>query len=635
MCSKLLGVTQHERRPETGVGAEAGRRPEVRASALGLMVVLAKGSQATWNVRASACGRERESRADWGDEGGGRRGSSVPLAVPLSVPRTVPISGAARSSRLAANLSSSPSSHKLGTPRRVPDADRNVRDHDAGVGVLDWFNSGATSSGKSPSKIFERWQSETLKLREEVVRLEMLLFEEGQARSEMEQTKDAEFDLQRRRLHEDKRRVEAALDSERLAWARAQSEMAATGEMRNTEHSMLVRAMGEEKVRALQMLEEERQRRTTDAEAWKKALALVELETKRQVQNAKETLERERDSLRRCKADLSTAHNVEEDLRSRLERSESERRLLVGHAHSEKDQLLEEMQREREQTAVTGNEKLLALKASLESEIGALEKDRTSLEANLCDEIARHVMTQALLEKESTQCKTLAASNTALSQETAWMSGKLTEMEVALNASEQRAASLDAALASKQQALDEAHAEQRRSKQELSVSQGLATSLASQLSAAQSDLAFARSAASEHATGARILQDRLAIMSTVVASVETLLGKGVEGATDNRHRLRQALHAADLVRLQVEHGRQELALRVETTSKDLAVLHQRLLQVQEEGAAASAAYAEELDKQRAAHAREQSDAVALREDLRREHQRERELQREVSSLQYV
>ena len=110
-------------------------------------------------------------------------------------------------------------------------------------------------------------------------------------------------------------------------------------------------------------------------------------------------------------------------------------------------------------------------------------------------------------------------------QETAWMSSKLTEMEVALNVSEQRAASLDALLASKQQALDDAHAEQGRSNQELSVSQGLASSLASQLSAAQSDLALACSAASEHATGARILQDRLAMMSTVLASVESLLGK--------------------------------------------------------------------------------------------------------------
>ena len=34
---------------------------------------------------------------------------------------------------------------------------------------------GATGIGKSPSKIFERWQEETLNLRDEVVRLESLL----------------------------------------------------------------------------------------------------------------------------------------------------------------------------------------------------------------------------------------------------------------------------------------------------------------------------------------------------------------------------------------------------------------------------------------------------------------------------
>ena len=59
------------------------------------------------------------------------------------------------------------------------------------------------------------------------------------------------------------------------------------------------------------------------------------------------------------------------------------------------------------------------------------------------------------------------------------------------------------------------------------------------------------------------------------------------------------------------------------------MLHQRLHQLQEEGAAASAAHAAELEKQRCAHAHQQRDAVALREDLRREHQRERALQREV------
>ena len=70
-------------------------------------------------------------------------------------------------------------------------------------------------------------------------------------------------------------------------------------------------------------------------------------------------------------------------------------------------------------------------------------------------------------------------------------------------------------------------------------------------------------------------------------------------------------------------------MRVETASAEVSMLHERLHQMQEEGATASAAHAEELEKQRCAHAHEQRDAVALREDLRREHQRERVLQREV------
>ena len=83
------------------------------------------------------------------------------------------------------------------------------------------------------------------------------------------------------------------------------------------------------------------------------------------------------------------------DLRARLEHSEKELRLVLGLADSEKHQLLEEVRWERQQAEDAGEEKLLALKAALESEVRALEKDRASLEANLCDEIARHVSTQA------------------------------------------------------------------------------------------------------------------------------------------------------------------------------------------------------------------------------------------------
>jgi hypothetical protein len=327
------------------------------------------------------------------------------------------------------------------------------------------------------------------------------------------------------------------------------------------------------------------------------------------------TLEEERQRLRGCKAELAAAlqthadlrytsndcKNVRRfclyqvsfdtcaDLRARLEQSEKELRLVSKLADSEKHQLLEAVQWERQQAEDAGKEKLLALKAALESEVRALKKDRMSLEANLCDEIARHVITQAQLEKESSQGKTLNTSCAALSQEVAWMRKQLSELEVALNSSDQQATLRQQALEDKQHSLSEARTAHEVTNRQLAASLSHTDILASQISALHTDLSLTRSSSAEHAAHAEVLRSRVEALEAqerereqeeasssrsldervsqlfvLVASVEALLSKSMGGATDGKHRLRQAQQQVDLVHLRVEHGRQELAMRAET-----------------------------------------------------------------------
>lgn len=267
------------------------------------------------------------------------------------------------------------------------------------------------------------------------------------------------------------------------------------------------------------------------------------------------------------------------DLRARLEQSEKELRLVLGLADSEKHQLLEAVQLERQQVEDAGEEKLLALKAALESEVRALKEDRTSLEANLCDEIARHVITQAQLEKESSQGKTLNASCAALSQEVAWMSKKLTELEVALNTSTQQATLRQQALEDKQLSLSEARTAHEVTNRQLAASQSHADTLATQISVLHTDLSLTRSSLAEHAAHAEVLRSRVEALeaqekerekeeasssrslddcasqlSVIVASVEAVLSKSIGEATEGKHRLRQAQQQVDLLHLRVEHG---------------------------------------------------------------------------------
>jgi hypothetical protein len=81
---------------------------------------------------------------------------------------------------------------------------------------------------------------------------------------------------------------QAALDSERVAWARELSDIEAREEKRSREHSMMLLTVGEErekereresleKARAMRMLEEEQLKREGDVKGWKKALAMVEV----------------------------------------------------------------------------------------------------------------------------------------------------------------------------------------------------------------------------------------------------------------------------------------------------------------------------------------------------------------------
>ena len=129
---------------------------------------------------------------------------------------------------------------------------------DAGGGPLDWLTKSNAATGKSPIKIFEQWQNETLELREEVARMEGLLEETSVQR---------QLDT---RFHQ------ATLDKERSSWVREHEDLM-------QRYSDALATMKAERDALRGQLEGEKGQRQTDAAAWKKMLALVELETKKQV----------------------------------------------------------------------------------------------------------------------------------------------------------------------------------------------------------------------------------------------------------------------------------------------------------------------------------------------------------------
>jgi hypothetical protein len=155
--------------------------------------------------------------------------------------------------------------------------------------------------------VFENWREETDLLRHTVLRLENLLRLEHPrtcrdcggsstwtridlARQQASSFSSSDASLPSEQEVQERRQQWAALDLERLAWAREQSELMYEQveamqdfEARLNEDSAAIGSLQQDTDKHLQLYEEEKTRRQQDALSWKRALALVELETKRQV----------------------------------------------------------------------------------------------------------------------------------------------------------------------------------------------------------------------------------------------------------------------------------------------------------------------------------------------------------------
>lgn len=249
-------------------------------------------------------------------------------------------------------------------------------------GPLDWLTRAKMASGKSPIKVFESWQNETLELREEVSRMAGLL-EESSVQAKLDQ-----------RFHQ------ASLDKERMSWAREQEEVV-------QRYSEALKALSQERDALRAQHEAEKAKRLADAAAWKKMLALVELETKKQVEVAHEALESQKQCAQEAQDRVESLLKTEADLRVALQRSDSERALLQQGADRDKVELIKQREQERAQEHKAKEDEVQAWKTKHASDTQMLLQERGALETNLCDEIARHVVTNGHLDKANEVCKGL------------------------------------------------------------------------------------------------------------------------------------------------------------------------------------------------------------------------------------
>ena len=253
-----------------------------------------------------------------------------------------------------------------------------------------------SSSPPAPT-VCERWQAETRQLRAEVMRLESTLIAQQNvtrtcrdcggsavtARVELVGGKfvrdlSGDFVAPSEQQQLQRRERWAELDEERRKWAARQQDAVDALEQRVEADSTDAARLRDEAMQSLEQFKEEKEKRVQDAAAWKKAMAVVELNTARRVEEMQQVLAEQKEAQAQTEAELQAT-------------------------------------RERLQSA---------------QEICA---QLPTLETNLCEEIARHVTMQSELDSAEAERKTLSNENSKLKEEAAWLGKRLVALKRALD----------------------------------------------------------------------------------------------------------------------------------------------------------------------------------------------------------
>ncbi|MGB1601992.1 MAG: hypothetical protein ACPIOQ_55205, partial [Promethearchaeia archaeon] len=179
-----------------------------------------------------------------------------------------------------------------------------------------------SSSPPAPT-VFERWQEETRQLRAEVMRLESTLIAQQNvtrtcrdcggsavtARVELVGGKfvrdlSGDFVAPSEQQQLQRRERWAELDEERRKWAARQQDAVEALEQRVEADSTDVARLRDEAMQSLEQFKEEKERRVQDAAAWKKAMAVVELNTARRVEEMQQVLAEQKDAQAQTEAEL-------------------------------------------------------------------------------------------------------------------------------------------------------------------------------------------------------------------------------------------------------------------------------------------------------------------------------------------